>query len=135
MRRPLITALAMLTGMIGSVVLAAPARANVVHAYYGNRGHGWTNTASTRVGVEDQRRDGIQIFVYGAQVCVDPNWCEVGHHEDYIAFDANNNDPGHSVYYAWTGYRVLDLMVCGQPNGRPVYISPETCGSQQGADW
>ncbi|MFI5898534.1 hypothetical protein ACIA5D_51590 [Actinoplanes sp. NPDC051513] len=109
--------LAVLVGLLGSITLVEPAHAAVVHAYYGNRGHAWSNTAATRIGVEDQRNDGIRIYADGLARCVDLDLCVSP--DLFLQYDVNNNEPGYSVYVAPPGYRVSEFRVCGIWNGAP----------------
>lgn len=104
MRKKLLTAGVLLAGLATPLVIASPAQAHPVDAYYGNRGHGWTNTAHTRVGVEDQRSDGIRI---AAIIRTLPAG------NVYRLFDANNNDPGHSAAAVPAGERIDQIQVCG----------------------
>jgi hypothetical protein len=88
-------------GLFGA--LAAPAQATVHNANYGNRGSAWTNTAHTRVGVQDNRADGVAIYVDA--------YTALG--TRLFAKDENDSDPGHSAYPSPDGSRFVAFRVCG----------------------
>lgn len=112
MRRMRSLFVACLVGVVGSVLFAVPAHARVVDAYYGDRGHAWTNTANTRVGVEDQRDDGIRIFVETEASYPPANLLLF-----VDTYDDNNHEPGHSVYEVPAGWKLVAFRVCGIWNG------------------
>ena len=117
---------ACLVGGVASVLFAVPAHARVVDAYYGNRGHAWTNTANTRVGVEDQRDDGIRIFVHTEAVYPPSGLILLE-----ITYDENNHDPGYDVYVVPAGWKLVAFQVCGIWNGATVVRG---CGDWTKAD-
>ncbi len=61
MRKKLFAATAVAMGVVLALAFATPASAHVVDAYHGSRGHGWTNTAHTRIGVQDTNCDNIDV--------------------------------------------------------------------------
>jgi hypothetical protein len=106
MRKKLCTIGVLLAGIVIPLTIASPAHADPApaHAYYGNRGHGWTNTERTRVGVEDQLSDGIMIAVLVRTLPAG---------NVYRLFDANNSDPGHSAAPIPAGELIDQIWVCG----------------------
>lgn len=113
--RPVRILFATLAGVVVVIVLLAavdtirdlasdpPPTPGVVRASYGpNRA--WTNTAHTRVGVEDREADGHGVYVEYL----------VGGAVRTLA-DVNGSDPGHSAEAA--GGLVTKLRVCEQGEG------------------
>jgi hypothetical protein len=111
MRRIRTVLLAGLVGLAGSFTLIGPAEAKVAHAYYGNRGHAWSNTAGSRIGVEDQRSDGIYIYADIHVTCVRHDYCGYG---GYEVREYDDSGSGFRVYIAPYGYRVHYFRVCGE---------------------
>lgn len=68
MRKKLYTA-ALMAGLALPLALATPAQAHPVYAYHG-ADRAWTNTAHTRVGVEDRER----VVTGSVPVHVAPGW-------------------------------------------------------------
>jgi hypothetical protein len=124
-------ALAVVLGVVATLVSATPARAEVHDAYYGNRGHAWTNTSEDRVGVEDQRNDGIKIYVEGFLECVDATHLACDSDQFFSRYDEDNSDPEHTVFVVHPWYNLSWFKVCGIWNG-----AHETrgCGSVVFAD-
>jgi hypothetical protein len=121
MRMIRLIAPAVVAGLLASLAVTTPAEAHVVSAYYGNRGHAWTNSDHTRVGVEDQREDEIKIFVEGS--AISSAMQTIG----FKFYDENNNNPGHTAKALPFGYVMLKMRVCGIRNGAS---EPRGCG-----DW
>jgi hypothetical protein len=115
--------LAVLVGLVGSVTLGGPAHAATADAYYGNRGHAWSNIAGTRVGVEDQRDDGIEIF---AEISI---FGPVGPNNTLTlrTYDRNDSNPGRSVFVVPSGWVLWEFRVCGILNGHE-YSDVRGCG-------
>jgi hypothetical protein len=111
--------LTVMVGLLAPSGYATPAQAASIDAYYGNRGHAWTNLAQDRIGVEDQRDDGIRIFVVA--------FATDGNDEKWLQkFDENNNSPGYSVLLVPRGDHLQFIYVCGIWNGASVQRG---CGS------
>lgn len=97
-RKKLYTA-ALMAGLALPLALATPAQAHPVYAYHG-ADRAWTNTAHTRVGVEDRERDGHGVY---AEYII-----RGGTVRDVS--DANGSAPGHGAEAA--GGVVTQLRVC-----------------------
>jgi hypothetical protein len=108
-------ALAVVAGVLASMAVVTPAQAHVVEAWYGNRGHGWTNSAHTRVGVADLRDDGIVINIEA--LAVYPN----GALEIIHLNDPDNSGPRHLAYQVGSGAVLAWIRVCGTWNGQHEY--------------
>jgi hypothetical protein len=89
------------------VATALPASAHPADAYHGNRGHAWTNTAHTRVGVEDTRCDGFQVWAVA----------RTNNLGDLQLPDLSDCGGGPTRYVLPTGTKVLALRVCAETRG------------------
>lgn len=91
---------ALMAGLALPLAFATPAQAHVLSAHHGDD-RAWTNTAHTRVGVEDGEADGNGVY---AQY-------KIGGSENiYHVGDRNGNAPGHGAEDA--GGIVRKIRVC-----------------------
>jgi hypothetical protein len=95
---------ALLLGLAAPLAVAQPAHATAGHDnFLGNRGHAWTNTDHTRLGVDDQRSDRVRIYVEAF----------TNTRAYLLDYDRNDSADGHTVYIAPPGMRWAQLRVCG----------------------
>jgi hypothetical protein len=101
-----------MAGLTMFAVNAAPAGAHVVHAYHGSRGHAWTNTAHTRLGLEDTNCDGLRVR---AEYREGPGPWDI---HLVIGSDPNGCDPGHGAWEVGVnGITGWQIRVCTETRG------------------
>ena len=115
LRRLSAVLLAAMVGLAAPLAVAAPAHAHVVNAYHGNRGHAWTNSDHTRVGIDDQRCDNLHVW---AEALLNTSWI-------IYVYEPNGCRDGHGASALLPGERVAALRVCTEGRG---------CGDWVGVD-
>jgi hypothetical protein len=85
---------------------ATPALAHVVDVYHGSRAHGWTNSAHTRVGLEDTQADGLWARL---DVMAGGQW--------YVGYLYDDTDSGHASGPAPAGRVLQKIRACAEGTG------------------
>ncbi len=96
------TATAITAGLLLALAFATPAQAHVVHVFNGDLGHGWTNTAHTRIGVDDTKCDAL-----GATTEAVTNRLVF-----FDVSDPNGCDGGTGAKAAPAGQTIIAIRVC-----------------------